>query len=94
VRELLFSAKLRIKELVDQRFAEIERDTLAAIEKHNREIGMHPEDSLLYDRICQQIDTIRNVDVDLKGEKCLATLITFFNQGSAAIDKLNHEASR
>lgn len=55
---------------------------------------MHPEDSHLYDRICQQIDALRNVDTDIKGEKCLPALITLFNEGSAAIEKLSCEASR
>jgi hypothetical protein len=59
-------------------------------------LGLHSEDNLssLYEKICQQIETLRTVDLEFKTEKYLATLITFFNQGTMAIEKLQTEATR
>jgi hypothetical protein len=85
-----------VKELIDQKFADIERETLTLIEKQNRELGLHSQDKIsgLYERISKEIEQLREAEYEIKGEKCLSVLITFLNQGVPLIEKLSVEANR
>lgn len=58
---MLFSAKIRIKELIDQKFADVEKESLALIEKQNKELGLHSQEKIgqLYDRISKEVEQLR-----------------------------------
>lgn len=66
------------------------------IEKQNKDLGLHSQDKItqLYERINREIEQLREAEYEVRGEKCLSVLITFFNQGVPIIEKLGGEANR
>lgn len=94
--DLLYNTKVQMRELVDSCFAELEKELEAAILKQNTAIGMHLPEHIneIERRIMETNSKLREMMTDLKGEASLGTLITYYHEGKASIEKQSQEIAR
>lgn len=90
VSDIIFQAKLQVRELIESKFNELERETMSIIMKQCNSSGLHSKEKIdeLEKRIVEGQREVSELMDDLKTDRGLAAIILFTGEKKQILEKL------